>query len=65
MSAPLWTWTDMFGDTLEVRDAGKGLVLSIAVAKGPTTSDDACILLDLEMLRGLRAALGVHLRGDS
>lgn len=61
--APDWQWTDIFGDTLEVREAGTGLVFTIATKVEAVSSDQAAILLDADQLRGLRAAIGVHLRG--
>lgn len=64
MDNPDWTWTDAFGDTLEVRRAGAELVLTVIRKGDGPEVDHACVSLDPEQQRGLRAALGVHLRRE-
>lgn len=61
--APDWEWTDIFGDRLTASIAGEDLVLAIQRKHDPADYDHACISLSPEQQRGLRAALGVHMRG--
>jgi hypothetical protein len=63
MAAPDWEWTDNFGDTLEVYRAGSDVVLAIRYGHlPPTDSNQLAVTLDPEQIRGLRAALGAHVR---
>ncbi|APQ42233.1 hypothetical protein PBI_MRMAGOO_151 [Mycobacterium phage MrMagoo] len=63
MTAPAWTWTDIFGDTLNVYEAGPNLVLETIQRAEGVPLVVSCVSLDPEQLSGLRAALGVHVRG--
>ncbi|AEK10038.1 hypothetical protein FDH96_gp129 [Mycobacterium phage Rey] len=63
MTAPAWTWTDTFGDTLEIYEAGAHIVLGIKPKNDD--EDDQAIALDIDQMRGLRAALGVCVRERS